>query len=212
VTLASATPRQGARSPAAAAQDGLLAPGAGVARRLRPHPARLAPLGAERPSRNRPAETATRSCVNKDRIRRFTCRSEQAHNSSASSTATPATRDLQTVPAQQTRDCKKGNCNASSTKGRNGWFGYASFDGRGEVSAIAPHRQGRTWRIILLAMAPGQEIGTSAFRQTAKAGVTRVTSRVRANLVAVSRLTGAILSAMFGSVALWLDRRLARRP
>jgi hypothetical protein len=42
--------------------------------------------------------------VNKGRIRRFTSRSEQAHNSSASSTATPATRDLRTVSAQQARD------------------------------------------------------------------------------------------------------------
>jgi hypothetical protein len=42
--------------------------------------------------------------VNSGRIRRFTSRGEQAHSPSASSTATPATRDLRTVPAQQTRD------------------------------------------------------------------------------------------------------------
>ncbi len=35
------------RLPAAAAEDGLLPPGAGIARRLRPHPAGLAPLGPE---------------------------------------------------------------------------------------------------------------------------------------------------------------------
>ena len=40
--------------PAAAAEDGLLPPGAGVARRLRPHPARLAPLGAEQAVQEQP--------------------------------------------------------------------------------------------------------------------------------------------------------------
>jgi hypothetical protein len=42
------------RLPAAATQDGLLPPGAGVARRLRPHPARLAPLGAEEAVQEQP--------------------------------------------------------------------------------------------------------------------------------------------------------------
>jgi hypothetical protein len=37
-------------------------------------------------------------------MRRFTSRSEEAHNSNASSIATPATRDLRTVPAQQAGD------------------------------------------------------------------------------------------------------------
>ncbi len=73
--------------------------------------ARIQPVlrrsGPSRPSRNRPAETATRSCVNSGRIRRFTSRSEQAHNASASSTATPATRDLRTVPTQQIRNRSK---------------------------------------------------------------------------------------------------------
>jgi hypothetical protein len=42
------------RLPAAAAEDGLLAPGAGVARRLRPHPARLAPLRPEEAVQEQP--------------------------------------------------------------------------------------------------------------------------------------------------------------
>jgi hypothetical protein len=42
--------------------------------------------------------------VNSGRIRRLTSRSEQAHSSSASSIATPAIRDLRTVPAQQAGD------------------------------------------------------------------------------------------------------------
>ncbi len=46
------------RLPAAAAENRLLAPGAGIARRFRPHPAGLTPLGAEQavqkqPRRNR---------------------------------------------------------------------------------------------------------------------------------------------------------------
>jgi hypothetical protein len=45
--------------------------------------------------------------VNSGRIRRFTSRSETAHSSSASSIATPATRDLRTVPAQQAGDRAK---------------------------------------------------------------------------------------------------------
>jgi len=40
--------------PAAAAQDGLLPPGAGIARRLGPHPAGLAPLGAEQAVQEQP--------------------------------------------------------------------------------------------------------------------------------------------------------------
>jgi hypothetical protein len=45
---------QRVRLPAAAAQNGLLAPGAGVARRLRPHPAGLAPLGPEQAIQEQP--------------------------------------------------------------------------------------------------------------------------------------------------------------
>jgi hypothetical protein len=40
--------------PAAAAEDGLLPPGAGVARRLRPHPAGLASLGPEEAVQEQP--------------------------------------------------------------------------------------------------------------------------------------------------------------
>jgi hypothetical protein len=40
--------------PAAAAEDGLLAPGTGIARRLRPHPAGLAPFGPEQTIQEQP--------------------------------------------------------------------------------------------------------------------------------------------------------------
>ncbi len=43
-----------------------------------------------RPSRNSPAEAATRSCVNKGHIRAFTSRSDEAHNSNAVSIEAPA--------------------------------------------------------------------------------------------------------------------------
>jgi hypothetical protein len=45
---------QRVRLPAAAAEDGLLAPGAGVARRLGPHPAGLAPLRPEQAVEEQP--------------------------------------------------------------------------------------------------------------------------------------------------------------
>ena len=45
---------QRVRLPAAAAEDGLLPPRAGIARRLGPHPARLAPLRPEQPIQELP--------------------------------------------------------------------------------------------------------------------------------------------------------------
>src|SRR4051812_21977218 len=46
-----------------------------------------------RPSRNRPADTAARSCANSGRIRAFTSRSEDAQSSSVVSIDAPAIHD-----------------------------------------------------------------------------------------------------------------------
>src|SRR4029078_6105802 len=88
--------RQGPPSPAASA---------------RLHPV-LRRSGPSSPSRNRPAETATRCCVNNGRIRSFTSRSDAAHSSNATSTPMPTIRDLRTMPDQWSRHQTKRNCNA----------------------------------------------------------------------------------------------------
>jgi hypothetical protein len=86
--------------PAAAAEDGLLPPGAGIARRLGPHPAGLAPLRPEQPVEEQPRRGRDPLLREQRPHRRFTSRSEKAHSSSASS-------DLRTVPAQQARDRRR---------------------------------------------------------------------------------------------------------
>src|SRR3954452_2799848 len=55
--------------PVAAPQDGLLTPGAGITSGLGSHPASLAPLGPEQPSRKALAEAATLGAANKGLIR-----------------------------------------------------------------------------------------------------------------------------------------------
>ena len=70
--------------PAAPSQDRLLSPGAGSTGRFRPQPPRLAPLLPRQAiknsklSRNRPADAATRSCMNNRRLRTFTSHSDAA--------------------------------------------------------------------------------------------------------------------------------------
>src|SRR3954469_17545421 len=88
--------RKGSGSPAASA-------------RIHPVLRRSAPSS---PSRNRPADAATRSCVNSGRIRSFTSRSDAAQSSSVSSIdaplihALPITREKVRAPHQ--------NCNCSA--------------------------------------------------------------------------------------------------
>src|SRR4051795_7867710 len=66
------------------------------------------------PSRNRPADAATRSCVNNGRMRAFTSRSDDAHSSNVSSIdaplihTLPITREKVRAPHQ--------NCNCSVSK------------------------------------------------------------------------------------------------
>jgi hypothetical protein len=56
-----------------------------------------------KPSRNNPAETATRSCVNKGRMRAFTSRSDEAQSSSVVSIDAPAIHDLQIMAWHRVR-------------------------------------------------------------------------------------------------------------
>jgi hypothetical protein len=60
-----------------------------------------------RPSRNKPAEAATRSCVNKDRIRAFTSRSEDAQSSSVASIKAPVIHDLRIMETPRFRGHEK---------------------------------------------------------------------------------------------------------
>jgi hypothetical protein len=95
---------QNIRLPPAAAQDCLLTPGTGIARRFRSHPAGLATLITSRPSGNNPAEAATRPWQNKERIRAFTSRSDDAKSSSVSSIDAPIHHDLHVMGAHRFND------------------------------------------------------------------------------------------------------------
>src|SRR3954453_18744479 len=108
--------------PAASPQDRLLPPGAGVTGRFGAHPARLAPLLPSSPSRNRPAEAATRSCVNSGRIRAFTSRSDAAHSSSVSSIDAPLIHPLPTIREKIRTPHLKCNCSAN-----HGWLTDQEF-------------------------------------------------------------------------------------
>src|ERR1700730_10456075 len=70
--------RQGPGSPAASA-------------RIQPVLRRSSP---SKPSRNKPADAATRSCVNSNRIRAFTSRNDDAHASNVASIDAPDIHDL----------------------------------------------------------------------------------------------------------------------
>src|SRR5882762_8493128 len=61
-----------------------------------------------RPSRNRPAFLATRSCPNNGRIRFFTSRSDAAHNASVSSIDAARAHDLRIMVAHGFRYLQKG--------------------------------------------------------------------------------------------------------
>lgn len=78
--------------PAVSAQKLLLAPRAGIARRFCPHPASLAPFFAQQSVHER-ARTRRRTRLRNGRIRRFTSRSDDAHNSSTVSIDAPVVHD-----------------------------------------------------------------------------------------------------------------------
>src|SRR3954447_14265970 len=89
--------RQGPESPAASA-------------RIQPVLRRSSPSS---PSRNRPADAATRSCVNKGRIRAFTSRSDAAQSSSVSSIDAPLIHPLPTTREKVRASYQNRNCSAS---------------------------------------------------------------------------------------------------
>src|SRR3954451_19413157 len=89
--------RQGPGSPAASA-------------RIQPVLRRSSPRS---PSRNRPADAATRSCVNKGRIRAFTSRSDAPHSSSVSSIDTPLIHPLPTTREKVRAPPQNRNCSVS---------------------------------------------------------------------------------------------------
>src|SRR4029077_3325251 len=82
-----------------------------------------------RPSTNRPAFNAVRSCSNNGRIRFFTSRSDDAHNASVVSIDAPVIHDLRIMVThgfrnQQNAPVKNYNCNASpSTQAGAAFFG-----------------------------------------------------------------------------------------
>ena len=101
--------------PAAAAENSLLAPRAGIARasaRIQPVLRRSLP---SKPSRNNPAETATRSCVNNGLIWALTSRSEDAQSSSVVSIDAPVTQSPRIILAYGLECRSKCNCNANLT-------------------------------------------------------------------------------------------------
>ena len=82
--------------PPVTAQKRLLPPRPRIVRCLRgAHPSGLATLVAKQPVHKQPAFNAARSCANSGRIRRFTSRSDDAHNSSVASIEAPVIHDLQ---------------------------------------------------------------------------------------------------------------------
>src|SRR5215217_1914838 len=99
--------------PAAPPQDRLLPPGTGspaASARIQPVLRRSCPSS---PSRNRPAEAATRSCVNNGRIRAFTSRSDAAQSSSVPSIDAPLIYPLPTTREKIRTPHSKCNCRAS---------------------------------------------------------------------------------------------------
>src|SRR4051812_1349042 len=92
--------RQGPGSPAASA-------------RIQPVLRRSAPNS---PSRNRPAEAATRSCVNNGRIRAFTSRNDAAHSSNVSSIDAPLIHPLPTIREKIRTPPQKCNCSARPSR------------------------------------------------------------------------------------------------
>jgi hypothetical protein len=79
-------------------------PGAAAASaRIQPVLRRSSP---SRPSRNNPAEAATRSCVNNGRISALTARSEDAQSSSVASIDNPVIHDLLIMVNHGFRDRK----------------------------------------------------------------------------------------------------------
>src|SRR6187401_1390555 len=93
--------RQGPGSPAASA-------------RIQPVLRRSCPSS---PSRNRPADAATRSCVNNGRIRAFTSRSDAAQSSSVSSIDAPLIHPLPTTREKVRASHPNCNCSAKSKRG-----------------------------------------------------------------------------------------------
>jgi hypothetical protein len=93
------------RIPIPATKDRLLPPWARIA--SRPQPV-LRCSSPSRPSRNRPAFLATRSCPNNGRIRFLTSRSDAAHNASVSSIDAARAHDLRIMVAYGFRNLQKG--------------------------------------------------------------------------------------------------------
>jgi hypothetical protein len=90
--------------PAAAAKNGLLAPWPGspaASARIQPVLRRSAP---SRPSRNNPADAATRCWVNSGWIQAFTSRSDDAQSSSVVSIDAPDIHDLRIMVTHRFRD------------------------------------------------------------------------------------------------------------
>ena len=68
------------------------------------------------PSRNNPAETATRSWLNKGRSRAFTSRSDDAHSSSVCSMDAPTTTTSESWWPRESERQSKRNCNAKARR------------------------------------------------------------------------------------------------
>jgi hypothetical protein len=105
------------------------------------------PALISRPSRNSPAESATRSCVNKGRIRALASRSDKAHSSSTVSTEVPLIAPSNSQPRRsaQLQTC---NCNArSSQQSESGWGSPPGIrDGQARQHAPpALHRAAQPW-------------------------------------------------------------------
>ena len=95
---------QGIRVPSPPAQDRLLPPRTGIARRFRAHPARLAPLVPQQPVEEQARRGRHPLLRNNGRIRAFTSRSDDAQSSSVVSIDAPAIHDLQIMVAHGFRD------------------------------------------------------------------------------------------------------------
>ena len=91
---------QGIRIPASATEQRLLTPEPGIARDFGSRPASLAPFGTKQSVRERSAEAATRSWLNRGRMRPFTSRRDEAHNSSVASIDVPVVHDARIMVTQ----------------------------------------------------------------------------------------------------------------
>jgi hypothetical protein len=106
--------------PAAAPKDRLLPSGTGITGRRGPHPPRLTPLLPRQSIRNRPADAATRSCVNKGHTASSISHSDEACSSGIASIGAPLIHALPTTREKRRAPHQKRNRRASLSYGSSG--------------------------------------------------------------------------------------------